>query len=86
MATLSDNEQGILCTEHLRGLVIIKSSVNKEIVHSLRDGATMAMIGEGARHVKRYGFRGGGGGTSKYMCCVKGEVTRNNYYYNMYVY
>ena len=32
MATLSDNEQGILCTEHLRGLVIIKSSVNKKNV------------------------------------------------------
>ena len=30
MTTLSDNEQGIFCTEHLRELVLIKSSVNKK--------------------------------------------------------
>ena len=30
MTTLSENEWGIVCTEHLRELVLIKSSVNKK--------------------------------------------------------
>ena len=30
MATLSDNKQSILCTEHLRGQVRIKRSVKKK--------------------------------------------------------
>ena len=30
MASRSDNEQGILCAEHLGGLVLIKSSVNEK--------------------------------------------------------
>ena len=30
MATLSENERGIVCTEHLREPVLIKSSVNKK--------------------------------------------------------
>ena len=29
MTTLSDNQPGIVCTEHLNGLVLIKGSVNK---------------------------------------------------------
>ena len=40
MATLSDNEQGILCTEHLRGLLIIKSSVNKNNVIKIEEHFT----------------------------------------------
>ena len=30
MTTLSDNKQSIMCTEHLRGQVLIKSSVKKK--------------------------------------------------------
>ena len=32
MTTLSDNEQGIVGAEHLRELVLIKSSVNKKYI------------------------------------------------------
>ena len=44
MATLSDNEQSILFTEHLRGLVIIKSSVNKKNVIKIEKKKTLHQL------------------------------------------
>ena len=32
MTTLSDNEQGVVGAEHLRELVLVKSSVNKKYI------------------------------------------------------